>query len=145
MIIIRSRLIATLTLATVVVLSGCDDHDQLQSNAEAPLEQAAGIANASRATADQVISSVFARSAESPAMLEMLKQQPEYELLKTCVELQLASQGWTAEKHEFFMTATGGSGDMNNINKDQYSELQFATYFVPVMTTSAECMEAASY
>ncbi|WP_288129424.1 hypothetical protein [Microbulbifer sp.] len=96
--------------------------------------------DAPRATAESTIRAGFARSAESPEMLELMLKQPEVEILVFCIQAQLAAQGWAPEQHQFLMTATNGTGDINELKKKNYSEAESMKHFGPLFKAQGECM-----
>ncbi|MFC6634024.1 hypothetical protein [Microbulbifer taiwanensis] len=117
-------------------LTGCDQGGY-SGNGDV-LAQAADNANAALATAESMVYAGFAKRVDAE-MLKLFQEQPEYQGFVSCIQIELALQKWTADQHEFFMNATAGTGDIEKIDEEKYSEAEMKYYFGPILMANGQC------
>lgn len=99
-----------------------------------------GSSDGADATAEAIVLSGVAKSADNDQMLEMFKQQPEFKNMVACFSRSLSDQGWTGSDHDNYMDATGGTGDFRMIDNNQYSEAEAMEKFGAIAMASSTCM-----
>jgi len=95
-----------------------------------------GQSGAAKQTAEAVVGAMFESSASSPAELEMLKNMPEYAEAVNCLATHLDQNGWNQEKHDFFMSETNNTGNMQLINPRKFSDEDAMKHFGAIFTST---------
>ena len=116
-----SSILTAMGLASALLLTGCSD------------------SGAAHDTAEAVMGAMMSKSGESEEVRALLSQQPEWQSAIQCIADQLDGAGWTQDQHDEFMSATGNTGNLREINRNKYSEGELIEKFGAVLATSS-CM-----